>query len=76
MTIIVKPYSAIAQTHFNGSETFKEEYSFFIDILRQQQCPQSNTKYSPKRKYENGKRMKRGVMENIVSAYSDIFTKR
>ena len=63
------------QTSFYGFTDIKTEYAFFTDILKHLKCPQSYKDNFATTEYEIGDRMKRGVMENIVSAYSDIFTK-
>ena len=69
--------------------SLKLEYLFFVDVLIQLHCGIENSnatidftaQYTPKNedfeKKDNNKfkREKRGVMENIVSAYSQIVTK-
>ena len=63
------------QTSFYSFTDIKTEYAFFIDIMKHLKCPQSGEVNFTTTEYKNGTRTKRGVMENIVSAYSDIFTK-
>ena len=65
----------ISQTQFYDLEGVKAENAFFSDILKHLKCPQSYKDNFVTKNYETRYRMKRGVMENIVSAYSDIFTK-
>ena len=65
----------ISQNQFHNIEGVKAENAFLSDILRHLKCPQSYKENFVSKNYETGYRMKRGVMENIVSAYSDIFTK-
>ena len=67
------------------AQSVTPEYLFFVDILTQLYCGARNTNVSdhdiPKKVsfkgkgYRKVKRRRRGVMENIVSAYSEIFTK-
>ena len=65
----------MSQNQFHDLEGVKAEFTFLSDILKHIKCPQSFKDNVESPNYENGYRMKRGVMENIVSAYSDIFTK-
>ena len=69
--------------------SLKSGYLFFVDILIQLHCGTGNANatidfaghYMPhnvdfeENEYSKIKRKKRGVMENIVSAYSQIVTK-
>ena len=75
--------------HSNWYQSVKVEYRLFANILKKRQCEETNRyattssfgnsqndiDYLKKRKYSKMSRRKRGVMENIVSAYSDIFSK-
>ena len=84
---IAKEHSFFENTlnaaHLDGS--YINEYLLFVNILRYQHCEHP---YDNKNVLENNgdyiwsskdvnvtKRRKRGVMEDIVSAYSDIVTK-
>ena len=75
MLRIIKNNSMMAQQPYYRYENFKAEYLFFTDILKELHCGMANEVDFSNKKYKNEKRRKRGVMENIVSAYSDIFTK-
>ena len=88
-TVEKHPYLASSVNLTNLDPSPSPEYLLFIEILRYQRCGQQNvnTKVNISRnsiknigvskivRYGNSKRRKRGVMENIVSAYSDIVTK-
>ena len=70
-------------------QSLMPEYLLLIKILRHQRCGQqsvnakvnvlgnsiNNIVGSKTLRYESSKRRKRGVMENIVSAYSEVVTK-
>ena len=75
MIRIFKNNSMMAQQPYHRIENFKAEHLFFTDILKELHCGMANKVDFSNEKYINEKRMKRGVMENIVTAYSDIFTK-
>ena len=64
------------------NHAFYPEYSFLVDVLRHLHCgntikgKQPDVSPSDVIHYEKKiKRKRRGVMENIVSAYSKVFTK-
>ena len=61
---------------------FDPEYSFLVDVLRHLHCGNTIKGRQPDiglsdviHYREKIKRKRRGVMENIVSAYSKVFTK-
>ena len=64
------------------NHTFNFEYSFLVDVLRHLHCGNTMKVKQPDVSPSDGihyeekiKRKRRGVMENIVSAYSKVFTK-
>ena len=88
-TSATQNYLAKFYNNSNWRQSLEAEYLLFIDVLKYQRCDrdiamdisnysgndQSNLLLGREENNKNEKRRKRGVMENIVSAYSDVFTK-